>query len=77
MRMGMATLAIMVLPIWINSAGSKSCRERVRVNQVPQNTPVTSMTRTAVMNVIDFCRTMQSNAIGKHPASQDRLTKEL
>lgn len=45
MRIGIATLAMITLPICMNSAGEKSSIERVSVNHVPQNTPVTSIKR--------------------------------
>ena len=44
-RMGHATLAIMVLPMRIKLSGGKSLILLVSVNHVPQNTPVTSITR--------------------------------
>ena len=78
MRIGTATLAIIVLPICMNSAGEKSSSERVSVNHVPQNTPVTSMISIMVMNVIEFCLTLQSNGCDRHAASLARpVNKQL
>jgi hypothetical protein len=51
---GRATLAIMTFPICTNSAAEKESKERVNVNHVPQNTPVTSMRRSMVMNWTAF-----------------------
>jgi hypothetical protein len=50
MLMGNATLAMMVFPIWINSAAEKFSMDRVKVNQVPQKTPVTSVKRNKDIN---------------------------
>jgi hypothetical protein len=44
-RIGVATLSMITLPIWMNSSGEKLSIERVSVNHVPQNTPVTSIRR--------------------------------
>jgi hypothetical protein len=54
MLMGIATLAMIVFPIWINSPGENPCIERVSVNHVPQKTPITSEVSTRQINSIIF-----------------------
>jgi hypothetical protein len=49
-RMGTAMFAIMVWPMCRNSAGVNVSSERVRVNQVPQNTPITKATSIRPVN---------------------------
>lgn len=60
-RMGRATLAIIVLPMWMNSAEEKVSSERVSVNQVPQKTPVTSAINTIEKNSSHFNFMRQRN----------------
>ncbi len=61
MLIGMATLPMMVFPIWINSAAEKLCIERVNVNQVPQKTPITNADSIKLANSATFNFTKTKN----------------
>jgi hypothetical protein len=65
MLMGTATLAIIVLPICMNSAAEKFSIDRLNENQVPQNTPDINTSRDNEMNCEIFSAITSSNWLMK------------